>query len=73
MSELPLGKAVTYDSAYDRALLFRLLVGLALRVGLNPIDLKLMTAVFVLVALALPRLRRSGRRQGGKAERSVAA
>ena len=47
------------------ALLFRLLVGLALRVGLNPIDLKLMTAVFVLVALALPRLRRG--RVGRKA------
>ena len=40
------------------ALLFRMLVALALRVGLNPIDLKLMTAVFVLGALALPRLRR---------------
>ena len=40
------------------ALLFRLLVALALRVGLNPIDLKLMTAVFVLIALALPRLKR---------------
>jgi putative ABC transport system permease protein len=40
------------------ALVFRLLVALALRVGLNPIDLKLMTAVFVLGALALPRLRR---------------
>lgn len=40
------------------ALIFRLLVALALRVGLNPIDLKLMTAVFVLGALALPRLRR---------------
>jgi putative ABC transport system permease protein len=39
------------------ALVFRLLVALALRVGLNPIDLKLMTAIFVLGALALPRLR----------------
>ena len=39
------------------ALLFRLLVALALRVGLNPIDLKLMTAVFVLMALALPKLK----------------
>ena len=55
------------------AILFRLLVGLALRVGLNPIDLKLMTAVFVLVALALPRLRRTGRRDVGKPGRSVAA
>ena len=55
------------------ALLFRLLVGLALRVGLNPIDLKLMTAVFVLVALALPRLRRAGRRAVGQAGRKAAA
>jgi len=44
------------------ALLFRLLVALALRVGLNPIDLKLVTALFVLGALALPRLR--GRTDG---------
>ncbi|HKP28013.1 MAG TPA: hypothetical protein VJU15_01330 [Gemmatimonadales bacterium] len=55
------------------AILFRLLVGLALRVGLNPIDLKLMTAVFVLVALALPRLRRAGRRADGQAGRRAAA
>jgi putative ABC transport system permease protein len=45
------------------ALLFRSLVALALRVGLNPIDLKLVTALFVLGALALPRLRR--RAKGG--------
>ena len=44
------------------AILFRSMVALALRVGLNPIDLKLATAAFVLIALALPRLRfgRSG-------------
>ncbi len=36
---------------------FRLLIALALQVGLNPIDLKLVTAVFVFVALALPRLK----------------
>lgn len=39
------------------AILFRLMVALALRVGLNPIDLKLATAAFVLAALALPKLR----------------
>jgi putative ABC transport system permease protein len=38
--------------------IFRLLIALALQVGLNPIDLKLVTAVFVFAALALPRLRR---------------
>jgi putative ABC transport system permease protein len=50
------------------SILFRLLVALVLRAGLNPNDLKLMTAVFVFVALILPdmlkRLRASlGRRR----------
>lgn len=36
---------------------FRALVALALRVGLSPIDLKLLTAAFVLLALSLPRFR----------------
>lgn len=36
------------------AVLFRLLVAMALRFGLNPNDLKLITALFVFVALALP-------------------
>lgn len=48
------------------SLLFRLLVAIALRWGLDPNDLKLVTAIFVLVALVLPgalgrfRLRRAG-------------
>ena len=37
------------------SVLFRLLVAIALRWGLNPNDLKLITAVFVFVALVLPR------------------
>jgi putative ABC transport system permease protein len=36
------------------AVLFRTLIALALRIGLNPVDLKLATAAFVLVTLALP-------------------
>ncbi len=47
---------------------FRLMVALALYVGLNPIDLKLITALFVLVILMAPKVfaekgfsRRSGR------------
>lgn len=36
------------------ALLFRLLVAIAIRVGLNPNDLKLVTAVVVLVAIIAP-------------------
>jgi putative ABC transport system permease protein len=39
------------------AVLFRSMVAFALRLGLNPIDLKLATAAFVLIALALPQLR----------------
>jgi putative ABC transport system permease protein len=38
------------------SVLFRLLVAIALRWGLNPNDLKLITAVFVFVALILPGL-----------------
>ncbi len=38
------------------SVLFRLIVALALRGGLNPNDLKLITAVFVFVALVLPSL-----------------
>lgn len=45
-------------SAFAGAILFRLLIAGALRVGLNPMDLKLATAVMVLVALSLPGLRR---------------
>lgn len=44
------------------SVLFRLLVAIALRAGLNPNDLKLVTALFVFAALVLPgmlsRLRR---------------
>lgn len=36
------------------SVLFRLLVAIALRLGLNPNDLKLITAVFVFIALVLP-------------------
>ncbi len=49
------------------SLLFRLLVAIALRFGLNPNDLKLVTAVFVIGALVLPNVlaalaERKGRR-----------
>jgi putative ABC transport system permease protein len=46
------------------AVMFRGLIAIALRVGLDPIDLKLATAAFVLATLALPNLG-FGRRQGG--------
>jgi putative ABC transport system permease protein len=58
-------------SAIMGSLLFRLLVAIALRAGLNPNDLKLITALFVLAALTGPtmlrRIRQSRRadQEGG--------
>ncbi len=48
--------ALTIVGVIMGAVLFRLLVAIALRWGLNPNDLKLITAVFVFVALILPGL-----------------
>jgi putative ABC transport system permease protein len=49
------------------AVLFRLLVAVALRWGLNPNDLKLITAVFVFLALIAPTLiRRFGAQSGAR-------
>lgn len=45
------------------SVLFRLLVAIALRWGLNPNDLKLVTAVFVLVALVAPDLWKAAKRR----------
>ena len=45
------------------SILFRLLVAVALRWGLNPNDLKLITAAFVFAALILPRAMESLRRK----------
>jgi putative ABC transport system permease protein len=45
------------------SVLFRLIVALALRGGLDPNDLKLITAVFVFVALVLPRFLQGLRRR----------
>ena len=42
------------------AILFRLLIAIALQLGLEPVDLKLTTAVLLLLAMALGRLRLSG-------------
>lgn len=50
------------------SILFRLLVAIALRFGLNPNDLKLVTAVFVFGALVLPQLLSwFTQRKGGRA------
>src|SRR5687767_7768708 len=45
---------LTITGAIMGSVLFRLLVAIALRAGLNPNDLKLITAGFVFVALILP-------------------
>jgi putative ABC transport system permease protein len=58
---------LTLTGAVMGSILFRLLVAIALRAGLNPVDLKLITALFVFAALVFPaalgqvqgRLRRS--------------
>jgi putative ABC transport system permease protein len=54
---------LTIIGAIMGSVLFRLLVAIALRWGLNPVDLKLITALFVFAALILPgllgRLRRA--------------
>jgi putative ABC transport system permease protein len=51
------------------SVLFRLLVAIALRGGLDPNDLKLVTAVFVFVALVVPQLAR--RAAGWRQKRAV--
>lgn len=57
------GLGLTIYGAVMGTVLFRLLVAIALRWGLNPNDLKLVTAVFVFAALVLPQvLAFSGRR-----------
>lgn len=52
---------LTICGAVMGSVLFRLLVAIALRLGLNPNDLKLITAAFVFVALILPGLMRKFR------------
>jgi putative ABC transport system permease protein len=60
-----IGEALFGDGSIERwvvativgALVYHFLVAFALRVGLAPVDLKLITAILLLVALALPRWR----------------
>lgn len=49
------GLGLSICGAVMGSLLFRLMVALALRAGLDPNDLKLITALFVFAALVLPR------------------
>jgi putative ABC transport system permease protein len=50
------GVGMVIAGAVIGSVLFRLLVAIALRWGLNPNDLKIITAVFVFIALILPAL-----------------
>lgn len=60
-----IGEAIFGDRSIARwivaaivgVLIYRLLVALALRVGMQPVDLKFVTAALLLAALAVPRLR----------------
>jgi len=46
------------------SVIFRLLVAVALRLGMNPNDLKLITALFVFIALVLPHITKKMKKRG---------
>jgi putative tryptophan/tyrosine transport system permease protein len=54
---------ITITGAILGTILFRMLIAIALRWGLNPNDLKLVTAVFVFLALVAPQLFKSIRKK----------
>ncbi len=53
------GVGISITGAILGTILFRLLIAIALRWGLNPNDLKLVTAIFVFVALVAPAMFKS--------------
>ena len=59
---MQLGLSIT--GAIMGSVLFRLMIAIALRMGLNPNDLKLVTAVFVFLALVTPNLLKRIRNRG---------
>jgi putative ABC transport system permease protein len=61
LGKRPLGRWIA--SAAAGAVVFRLILALALRAGLNPNALKLLTALFVLAVLVLPELARKATRR----------
>ncbi|MDH3252832.1 MAG: ABC transporter permease, partial [Ignavibacteria bacterium] len=60
---------IKFTSVVIGTVLFRFLVAFALSLGLDPVDLKIATAVFVLLAIVLPRLRSFLRPSPGLASR----
>ena len=75
LASVIIGRALTGSDSVGLALtgtimgsvLFRLIIALALRWGLNPNDLKLVTAFFVFAALVLPALMQRRRRHAAAA------
>ena len=61
------GLGLAIIGAIMGSVIFRLLVAIALRWGLNPNDLKLITALFVFAALVLPQLISKARRRNAHA------
>jgi putative tryptophan/tyrosine transport system permease protein len=57
---------VSIVGAVMGSVLFRLLVAIALRMGLDPNDLKLVTALFVFLALVAPRLLKRANLRGAR-------
>ncbi len=45
-------------SVIGGSIIYRLLIAVSLQVGVNPTDLKLLTAILVVVALSVPTVRR---------------
>jgi putative ABC transport system permease protein len=64
LGKRPLGRWIA--GAVVGALVFRLLLALAVRAGLNPNALKLVTALFVLAVLVAPQLKRSGAHEAAR-------
>jgi putative ABC transport system permease protein len=58
------GLGLSISGAVLGSLLFRLMVAMALRAGLDPNDLKLITAAFVFAALVLPKVFAGRTRRG---------
>jgi putative ABC transport system permease protein len=58
---------IVITGAIMGSLLFRLIVAIALRWGLDPNDLKLITAVFVFLALVVPGALTALRSRAGRA------
>lgn len=77
LASVIIGEAVFGDRSIKRAtfaviggaLIYRLVVALALRVGLSPSDMKLMTALIVVAALVAPKIAASIKEKRRKAAR----